>query len=103
MLDRYSVNHIVVDPLSATPIGRATPFPPLMVTVPLVVISPIEWVVLVNHRAPLRPGVIAPGWLIPVPVKLVTAPAVLIRPIESLPALVNHNAPSGPAVIPPGD
>ena len=76
------------------PSGRATPFPRLMVTAPLVVISPTVWVPFVNHSAPWRPGVIAPGSLILLLlVKLVTAPEVVIRPMEWSPGLVNHSAP----------
>ena len=84
-------------------------------TVPEVVISPIESPVLepklVNHRAPSGPAVIPVGSLMRLLPKLLHWwSEVVISPIEppgldgSPPALVNHSAccPFGPAVIPNG-
>ncbi len=77
--------------------------PVKLVTVPSVVIRPIESLpLLVNHNAPSGPTVMSYGVEMPVPVNLVTCPSVVIRPIESLLALVNHSAPSGPATMPVG-
>ena len=71
-----------------------------MVTVPVVVIRPIELLLLlVNHNAQSGPVVIPDGFEMRVPVKFVIVPAVVTRPIELLLKFVNHNAPSGPAVM----
>ena len=100
------VNHIAPSGPAAIPSGELMPVPVKLVTVPPVVIRPIELFsksALVNHSAPSGPAAIAIGSLMPSSVTLVTVPPVVIRPIELFPKLVNHSAPSGPAAIPSGN
>jgi hypothetical protein len=55
------------------------PAPVKLVTVPPVVIRPIEFPEkFVNQSAPSGPVVIPPGLLMPAPVKLVTVPPVAV-------------------------
>jgi len=61
-----------------------------LVTVPAVVIRPIESVPVVNHSAPSGPAVIPYGPLMPVPVYVVNLPLAVFRPIELSPLLVNQ-------------
>ena len=98
------MNHSAPSGPAAIPAGAMMLGSVKLVTVPAVVIRPIESFAEVGEpqrpvgpRRDRRPASLMLG-----SVKLVTVPSVVIRPIESFPQLVNHSAPSGPATIPSG-
>ena len=99
-----SANQSAPSDPAAMPVGLKMSLPAKLLTVPAVVILPIEAPPrpsLVNQSAPSGPAVIPLGdWMLPLgSVNVLTIPLAVMRPIDSCLPLMNHSAPSGPAVM----